>query len=179
MKDEKLITIPERIYWLFKESALERMDDLQTGLDGGYYEQGKAELDTLDRATDEVNQYEKNRESYFLFGTRQACSLFSEGIVDFDEVLRLIDVGDAVLYVYNSSVPNAHLALLNAYDGWSGCIFLDADEYHRLSENVSFVNQYQCPECGYTWTDTWSATSDDDCPECGKRHISPYASKDN
>lgn len=176
MENERLITIPERIYWLFKESAFERMDDLQTGLDGGYYEEGKAKLDALDRATNEVRPYEKNRESYFLFGTDKACRLFSEGAID--DVLRLIDVGDATLYVYNASVPNAHLALLNAYDGWGGCIFLDADEYHRLAEQDRFENHYECPECGHKWSDTWSAMCDDDCPECGFRHVSPYASDD-
>src|SRR6266404_362706 len=28
------------------------------------------------------------------------------------------------------------------------------------------------------WTDIWSAQSDDDCPFCGARHMSPYKSDD-
>jgi DNA-directed RNA polymerase subunit RPC12/RpoP len=41
-----------------------------------------------------------------------------------------------------------------------------------------FINFYRCAECTAEWTDTWSATSDDDCPNCGARHISPYKSED-
>jgi hypothetical protein len=38
---------------------------------------------------------------------------------------------------------------------------------------------YECPDCGYRWHDIWSAQADDaDCPECGKRHISPTHSED-
>jgi hypothetical protein len=29
-----------------------------------------------------------------------------------------------------------------------------------------FINRYEC-ECGATWEDQWSATCDDECPECG------------
>src|SRR5687768_11965589 len=32
-----------------------------------------------------------------------------------------------------------------------------------------FVNRYECPACEHEWQDTWSATCDDDCPNCGKR----------
>lgn len=41
-----------------------------------------------------------------------------------------------------------------------------------------FVNYYSCPKCGHEWTDVWSAQSDDDCPNCGTRHITPYFSED-
>jgi len=41
-----------------------------------------------------------------------------------------------------------------------------------------FINYYRCPQCGATWCDEWSAMCDDDCPECGTRHISPYKSDD-
>jgi hypothetical protein len=41
-----------------------------------------------------------------------------------------------------------------------------------------FRNFYQCPACERHWTDEWSAQCDDDCPRCGKRHISPYKSED-
>ncbi len=36
-----------------------------------------------------------------------------------------------------------------------------------------FEIEYECPECGYEWEDTWSSPCDDDCPECGTRHIQP------
>jgi hypothetical protein len=41
-----------------------------------------------------------------------------------------------------------------------------------------FLNHYECPRCGHTWSDRWSCMVDDDCGECGKRHISPEDSED-
>lgn len=41
-----------------------------------------------------------------------------------------------------------------------------------------FRNFYRCARCGHEWSDAWSATCDDDCPECGARHMSPYKSED-
>lgn len=39
-----------------------------------------------------------------------------------------------------------------------------------------YRNYYECPHCKSEWSDDWSCQVDDDCPECGKRHISPYDS---
>ena len=41
-----------------------------------------------------------------------------------------------------------------------------------------FINYYQCPRCDCEWSDIWSCQSDDDCPECGCRHITPIDSED-
>lgn len=41
-----------------------------------------------------------------------------------------------------------------------------------------FRNVYICPECEATWEDEWSCQCDDDCPECGLRHISPEDSEE-
>lgn len=41
-----------------------------------------------------------------------------------------------------------------------------------------FLNHYTCARCGCEWTDEWSCMCDDDCPECGARHMSPYDSDD-
>ena len=41
-----------------------------------------------------------------------------------------------------------------------------------------FRNFYRCARCQHQWTDVWSATCDDDCPNCGARHMSPYKSED-
>ena len=41
-----------------------------------------------------------------------------------------------------------------------------------------FINHYKCPRCNHEWDDEWSAMCDDDCPECGMRHISPTDSED-
>lgn len=39
-----------------------------------------------------------------------------------------------------------------------------------------FINHYCCPRCDHEWSDEWDAMSDDDCPNCGCRHITPYHS---
>lgn len=46
----------------------------------------------------------------------------------------------------------------------------------KKQEVVRFRNQYKCPNCGNEWDDVCGAQPDDDCGECGSRHIMPYAS---
>ena len=41
-----------------------------------------------------------------------------------------------------------------------------------------FRNYYVCDRCDYHWEDEWSCMSDDDCPQCGARHMSPHQSDD-
>jgi hypothetical protein len=41
-----------------------------------------------------------------------------------------------------------------------------------------FLNFYECDRCGHEWTDEWSCMCDDECPECGARHMSPYKGDD-
>lgn len=41
-----------------------------------------------------------------------------------------------------------------------------------------FRNYYWCARCSRVWTDAWSCMCDDDCPHCGARHMSPFASDD-
>jgi hypothetical protein len=41
-----------------------------------------------------------------------------------------------------------------------------------------YRNHYECERCGCEWPDEWSCMCDDDCPSCGARHMSPYASDD-
>ncbi len=41
-----------------------------------------------------------------------------------------------------------------------------------------FRNHYACERCKHCWSDEWSSTCDDDCPNCGARHMSPYESDD-
>lgn len=36
------------------------------------------------------------------------------------------------------------------------------------------TNYYACPGCACEWQDGWECAVDDDCPNCGKRHISPH-----
>src|ERR1700693_2504268 len=39
-------------------------------------------------------------------------------------------------------------------------------------------NYYRCAHCSYEWADEWSDMVDDDCRDCGARHMSPYESDD-
>jgi hypothetical protein len=41
-----------------------------------------------------------------------------------------------------------------------------------------FRNEYKCVDCGSKWTDEWSCMCDDDCRQCGARHMSPEDSDD-
>jgi len=41
-----------------------------------------------------------------------------------------------------------------------------------------FRNYYVCDRCDYHWEDEWSCMSDDDCPQCGARHMAPHQSDD-
>jgi len=37
-----------------------------------------------------------------------------------------------------------------------------------------YRNHYICERCDSTWTDEWSCMCDDDCRQCGARHMSPF-----
>ena len=39
-----------------------------------------------------------------------------------------------------------------------------------------YRNYYKCARCGRNWPDEWSCMCDDDCPDCGARHMSRYES---
>lgn len=41
-----------------------------------------------------------------------------------------------------------------------------------------FLNHYKCAKCKRHWSNDWSCMCDDDCPQCGARHMSPYNSED-
>ena len=46
------------------------------------------------------------------------------------------------------------------------------------SETHWYRNHYECERCGHQWTDDWTAMCNDDCPNCGDRHIFPQKSED-
>jgi hypothetical protein len=43
-------------------------------------------------------------------------------------------------------------------------------------EGTEYLNRYRCPECEHEWSDVYDSQPDDDCPNCGENHISPYSS---
>lgn len=45
------------------------------------------------------------------------------------------------------------------------------------SYGKGILNHYTCPRCNYYWEDEWDCEVEDDCPECGLRHISPEKSE--
>lgn len=49
-------------------------------------------------------------------------------------------------------------------------------DHQDEEEETEYENHYECYRCAYTWTDVWTAMCDDDCPECGARHVSPHDS---
>jgi len=62
--------------------------------------------------------------------------------------------------------------LFEVTDSHGTTVTVHANNVHR------WRNYYRCPACSTEWEDTWSCQVDDDCPDCGHRHISPYDSDD-
>mgnify|MGYP003638782101 FL=1 len=58
--------------------------------------------------------------------------------------------------------------------------FADGERKSLEDEEIKFMwlNYYECPECENVWEDEWDCQVDDDCPDCGCRHISPYKSQE-
>lgn len=80
------------------------------------------------------------------------------------------------------SVVYVDLAALPAQQACGACIFLAGELVEPCDECRAklpqFRNMYKCPRCAHEWDDVWPAQCDDDCPNCGARHISPYDSED-
>jgi len=51
----------------------------------------------------------------------------------------------------------------------------DGERKPLEDEEIKFMwlNYYECPECENIWEDQYDCQVDDDCSECGCRHISP------
>ena len=41
-----------------------------------------------------------------------------------------------------------------------------------------YRNYYRCARCDYEWPDEWPCMCEDDCPDCGARHMTPFDSED-
>lgn len=57
----------------------------------------------------------------------------------------------------------------------NACMHPGQDMCDDCAQEVpEMTNHYRCPRCAHEWSDVWTAACDDDCPECGARHITPY-----
>jgi|TARA_A100001015_G_C14791292_1_gene633178 rubrerythrin len=45
------------------------------------------------------------------------------------------------------------------------------------NKKYMLLNLYECPLCNYSWEDEYECAVNDDCPNCGNRHIEPYESE--
>ncbi len=52
------------------------------------------------------------------------------------------------------------------------------DEVQDAENHHLYTNFYRCYECGHEWEDVYECQPDDDCPQCGTRHVTPYKSED-
>jgi hypothetical protein len=48
----------------------------------------------------------------------------------------------------------------------------------EVDNPTGWLNHYKCPECEHEWSGEWDCQVDDDCPNCGTRHISPTRSEE-
>lgn len=103
----------------------------------------------------------------------RADDIFAEAVQGLKEYYPVLEDADVVTEIRAEvEVPDT---------GNNHNDYLDVkDQVELLAEEHSpeFINYYECPECGHKWEDTWTAMCDDDCPNCGCRHISPYESED-
>ena len=38
---------------------------------------------------------------------------------------------------------------------------------------------YECPRCGHRWMSVWDSATDEECPECDLRDITPFHSEED
>lgn len=49
----------------------------------------------------------------------------------------------------------------------------ECGDIHKATEPCIVALNYDCPECGRTWKDTWVCAVNGQCPECGAQDIEP------
>jgi len=55
------------------------------------------------------------------------------------------------------------------------------ERYVRFFEKETdrkYRNFYKCERCGEKWEDEWSSMSDDECPKCKAKNMTPYKSEE-
>ena len=78
-----------------------------------------------------------------------------------------------------TTTATADVAPMSAMSGhMQELLPLDGGHDDDEDQETTWTNHYRCPRCGHVWQDTWTAQCDDDCGECGTRHITPFFSDD-
>ena len=72
--------------------------------------------------------------------------------------------------VYRNKPEN--LKTINEDEG-QRCFEMEIKDSQDEEIKFMWLNYYECPECENIWEDQWDCQVDDDCSECGCRHISP------
>lgn len=92
----------------------------------------------------------------------------------FDRLKFIIEEEEGEDIVYEAvNINGKHMYAIGGYF-WTWEIEEDEEE----DDTTQYLNYYRCPGCKAEWTDQWSAMCDDQCPECGKKNISPYDSEE-
>jgi hypothetical protein len=98
------------------------------------------------------------------------------------KLAELFNCADANFGMLDDQPATAEVSLdYNPYEGQEpiDAIKLAAvDDEPADEKERKFLNYYKCPKCGFEWPDVWTAMCDDDCLNCGCRHVQPYKSED-
>ncbi len=79
---------------------------------------------------------------------------------------------------YTREQAEEMLAAAETRGAWQRIRTRIAEAQDDASEESQFPNHYRCPSCQHEWDSQWSATCDDECPNCGASNISPWRSED-
>src|SRR4051794_24312218 len=60
---------------------------------------------------------------------------------------------------------------------------VEPDPARQLTGDINMLlcrmlNHYACPRCQYRWSDRWPGEVDNDCPQCGARHVDTYLTEE-
>ena len=82
--------------------------------------------------------------------------------------------------------PTLYIIPAATLDQVCSVLLRSRDRYHyKLWEQLTHAepittvrveNTYQCPECEVVWADIWSSCVENDCENCGERHLTPIKS---
>ena len=91
------------------------------------------------------------------------------------EEARAAYTGEKISTDGNNIQIDDHPVIAASDNGWfiSAWVWVEKDV---VGITELFDNHYRCYKCKHEWVDRYSAQPDDDCPQCGARHCTPYQS---